>query len=777
MNLIRRKSITSSELSLFNQACSNIFFKKSNNTLKTLQGLFKDAVYNKSNNCLKLKSYANDILVKPNIYQASHVITSPEGFIGIRNIKCIVNELEKLTLNEPITPINLFSGILIQKTSDRSSGIDSVTLSNIKIIDQKSHTLVPEDLNGVYENGINNKKTISFESINGDNGYFGTKKFLLTVPIYNKTVLKLTPETDNCIFSPSDILPDYDGSNGKDAVIGIKSIKLDAARYSFTAADFIKIAKDINQTILKKASTEKDASGDTCICFDSISIPAAQTSCYTYNLTKEAFWTTPKSETTIIPYDINKYCCNRGELKISNLPQNKILTVDVSTSILAFTQALSNASNLKLNISTGSDEGKIILESGKSSQGVKETKLAHKFDYITGLELQMPKIKALGEYSYLDLISNSLPDDYPYKTTDTDFALSERSADITLAYTNNKDSNTYFLKNFQIKSPDSTTFTVALDAIESLITNRSSDASFVIRSRKSGMFIETTSTNFGVDLKHINVDKLISSGSDLFIPTLGNIEVTLPVQKEETINTLFIKSIITDDFISDLDKKYTSGENCFHADSNSSHHTGVAVCSSNANFGYYGEPSYIDGFSTINDYSIIKLPEIAEDAISGVCYNGCSSFNLEVYYSITYSQSSYFGNDPNEGWVALGLTSNSTPKIEITIEQFDDITVQTNSTSTTIFLDIIHPYNAYIYNSSSQLSTISSYYKSQGWSSHSCAESYITFLGAKSATVYCDTKITKNENGSISYDLVFNNDTNSINIDPAKPIKISYNLV
>lgn len=394
MNLITRTSIAASEIASFVTRCKALSEESIDNiSLNSLNILLN----NLSQSTTNLKLYNPDTAVEiiPSDIQATTVITTPNDYMGIKSIVGTIKPLETLVMAEKLTPQLTTANIIINPTSDNYSGLDTVTFSEIALSEKFQHKLVEEDLKGVYENGQLNIKTFNFAT----NNKFGTKSLELEVPIFGCVTLNVNADNNNYIFYPADLPPDLDGTGGIDAKIGIQAIKLGAVRSTLTYGQFFNIARDLEDTVVKTAASITDASGNHCICFDSIQIPGLVEST-TFWVDREKFWSNIDQTVSFVGDTI----CGTREIVLQNMPiSSSISWLDFRYTLSSMLKApgiLCNTTDteqvfpLQLSLNLRKDDGDIILTNlqEQTSVSINTTDLAHNYDYIDGLDIITPAI-------------------------------------------------------------------------------------------------------------------------------------------------------------------------------------------------------------------------------------------------------------------------------------------------------------------------------------------------------------------------------------------------
>ena len=394
-----RKSINFNDLNSFIKANTMIFNKNfSTYSLLDLLDCFLKSGPSSDNLIL---NFENDIIksIILNTTQSQHILLPSENYIGIQNneLTCVIKPLEELILEDKIVPITLDSNFIIKKSSESFSGLHKVVLTDIAIKESSNYNLTDTDLK------INNTNQVSFDftkvnEVTGS-GYFGIKNFNLIIPMYSNINLLITPETNNCVFSPIDIPPDMDGAGGMEAAIGIKSISLSAARTVLTTKAFAAIARSISKTVLKKASTILNEKNKNCICFSEIKIPKLNT-CFSTNVcsTTNDFWS---GETVVLDSaDLD----TNNEFGTQAFQLSGLFPGSVNFNF----NLLSNGiySLLKLNASTDLDIAKNIVANaqvlkvdlkdhqiGLSNKAITSSNLTHDNNFVNRISFDLPVIQ------------------------------------------------------------------------------------------------------------------------------------------------------------------------------------------------------------------------------------------------------------------------------------------------------------------------------------------------------------------------------------------------
>ena len=505
------------------------------------------------------------IEILPTNQSQNTIITPNNNYNCINSLTATVKPLEDIQLE--LQPQTLNSTLVLTKNPD-FSGINRLTITDIAIDPSLTYEFTKEDVNGVFEKGELNTRTLNFNTLNR----FGIQKLDLKVPIAPVVTLKATADTVNCSFTPASIPADWYGEGGKAAQLGFYSVKLLVESTNLTYDKFLSVAKTIDTPILHKAESYTTRP----LCFSSVSIPlpGTQTEIIDANrispgiinnpINKKAlFWTNNLiSDATIKINDLGSSqagrACSIGDIELKDLPEIKSFDLNFVGNILnacrkvGFTDSSKiNSTNNFYNLKIKSAVDKFNFEltniyTNNTAYDV-AAGTGHANDFVSALTVQLPKVKD-GSYSLSELIylDNSLPKNYPFTSSVNSLGESTliRSYYGIAKYANakNSDATEYLLRSFDIQNTNimEPSCTVDLSEITQYILDSTKPAKFNIRTDGYHAFfidpiIENNpsyatsainkTNNISKEIK--NNTNIINASYDAFNPFLGDLTVTI----------------------------------------------------------------------------------------------------------------------------------------------------------------------------------------------------------------------------------------------------------
>ena len=391
MNITYRKSITTAELYNFISTINNLFVVPD-----------KIDSLDKAHSIIKSKTlFLEDksIVVKPVTNSAEYIVCANAPFCGIATANISSLPLENKKITQAIKPTTEDSTIIITKTDDNYSGLNSVSFKNIAISSNINYTLLPKDIDGTVEHI--NKKIFNFHV---NNEAFGAKNFTLDIPVIKQATLKATPQTVGAEFTPAAEAAGITGKGSNTAPICIQAVALDAARTDFTNADYLDIAKTVDNTVLIKADTRKDEAGQNCIAFKNVTINPADKSAI-HRRALSSFW---NGQESVIKTAAGCSCIHK--LTVVNLPGKKEISTDITAELTSLlhneaiysvidsttTQDSLHPIKLQCIFADMADNSGIIttntFKNTKATYSVPDFKNAN-YDFLKSVKITLPQLK------------------------------------------------------------------------------------------------------------------------------------------------------------------------------------------------------------------------------------------------------------------------------------------------------------------------------------------------------------------------------------------------